>query len=327
MYLAVIWKKIAKPLRYLLVLGLIAYLVARGDLDLASLAKFFRLENLACIGLLFLILAGSMLCMARRQQLILAACGAAISYCVSFKVVMVGMFYNNFLPGGFGGDLVRLTYLRQGTGRSYASLTGMLLLDRVLGLVGLSACALAAGAVLVSRRVIALEVVPAAFILILCLPILSVAAVTCLRFPWLEERLKEWVRRSLGTAGQEFFLISPKVFRQRQVLALALLLSLANMLLAMTGIGILAAQLFNLQAFWPYALLSPGVMFIGIVPVTPGNLGWMEAVAQTVYNLFGISGGAVVFFIWRVIACAFSLTGGLWQMFTGGVAARPGENA
>ena len=327
MYLAVIWKKIAKPLRYLLVLCLISYLVARGDLDLASLAKFFRLENLACIGLLFLIFACSMLCMARRQQLILVACGTAISYCVSFKVVMVGMFYNNFLPGGFGGDLMRLTYLRQGTGRSYSSLTGILLLDRVLGLVGLSACALAAGAVLVSRRVIALEVVPAVFILILCLPILGVTALTCLRFPFLEERFKEWVRRSLGTAGQEFFLISPKVFRQKQVLSLALLLSLANMLLCMTGIGILAAQLFNLQAFWPYALLSPGVMFIGIVPVTPGNLGWLEAVAQTVYNLFGISGGAVVFLIWRVIACAFSLTGALWQMFTGGVAARPGENA
>jgi len=327
MYLAVIGKKIAKPLRYLLVLSLVGYLVSRGDLDLASLANFFRLENLACIGLLLLIFAGSMLCMARRQQLILAACGAAISYCVSFKVVMVGMFYNNFLPGGFGGDLVRLTYLRQGTGRSYASLTGILLLDRVLGLVGLSVCALAAGAVLVSRRVIALEVVPAVFILILCLPILGVAAVTCLRFPWLEERFKGWVRRSLGTAGQEFFLISPKVFRQKQVLALALLLSLANISLAMMGIGILAAQLFNRQAFWPYALLSPGVMFIGMVPVTPGNLGWMEAVAQTVYTLGGIGGGAVVFLIWRVIACAFSLTGGLWQMLTGGVAARPGENA
>jgi hypothetical protein len=327
MYLAVIWKKIAKPLRYLLILSLVAYLVSRGDLDPAALAKFFRLENLPCIGLLFLILAGSMLCVARRQQIILAACGATISYCVSFKVVMVGMFYNNFLPGGFGGDLVRLTYLRQGTGRSYSSLTGILLLDRVLGLVGLSACALAAGAVLVSRRVIGLEVVPTVFILVLCLPILGVAAVTFLRFPWLEERFKEWVRRSLGAAGQEFFLISPKFFRQKQALAQALLLSLANMLLAMTGIGILAAQLFSLQAFWPYALLSPGVMFIGMVPVTPGNLGWVEAVAQTVYNLCGIGGGAVVFLIWRVIACVFSLTGGLWQMFTGGVAARTGENA
>jgi len=142
MYLAVIWKKIARPLRYLLVLLLIYYLVARGDLDLRPMARFFRLENLPCLGLLFLILAGSMLCLARRQQLILAACGTAISFGVSFKVVMVGMFYNNFLPGGFGGDLIRLNYLRQGTRRSYSSLAGILLLDRFLGVVGLSACAL-----------------------------------------------------------------------------------------------------------------------------------------------------------------------------------------
>lgn len=174
---------------------------------------------------------------------------------------------------------------------------------------------------------IALEALPAPLVAALCLPILGVAAAACLRFPWLEARLKEWVRRWLGTAGQEFFLVSPKVFRQRKVLALTLLVSLGNILLAMTGIGLLAAQMFDLRAFWPYSLLSSVVMFIGIVPVTPGNLGWLEAAAQTVYSLIGISGGAVVFLAWRVVACAFSLTGGLWQMFTGGVAAGTGEHA
>ena len=71
---------------------------------------------------------------------------------------------------------MRLTYLRQYTGRSYSSLTGILLLDRVLGLVSLSLCALGAGAVLVSRRLIALEVLPASLIVALLLPILGVAA-------------------------------------------------------------------------------------------------------------------------------------------------------
>ncbi|MGO8762363.1 MAG: lysylphosphatidylglycerol synthase transmembrane domain-containing protein [Desulfobaccales bacterium] len=326
MSLASIWKKFSKPLRYLLVLVLIYYLVASGSLNLHTLAKFFRIQNLGCIGLLFLILAGSMLCVARRQQLILFACGSACSFFTSLKVVMMGMFYNNFLPGGFGGDLVRLTYLRQYTGRSYSSLTGILLLDRVLGLVSLSLCALGAGAVLVSRRLIALEVLPASLIVALLLPILGVAAAAFLRFPRLEERFKAWMGRSLGTAWQEFILVSPKVFRQRKVLALTLLVSLGNTLLCMTGIGLLAAQLFDMRAFWPYALLSPGVMFIGVIPVTPGNLGWLEAVAQTVYIFFGIHGGAVVFLIWRVISCAFSVTGGVWQMVAGEVAPQPGGN-
>jgi glycosyltransferase 2 family protein len=326
MDLAVLRKKIVKPLRYLLVLSLVFYLVARGDLNLASLAKFFRLENLPCICLLFLILVCSMLCMARRQQLILSACGSVVAFRVSFKVVLIGMFYNNFLPGGFGGDLTRLAYLRQGTGRSYSSLTGILLLDRVLGVVGLSTCALAAGVVLVSRRIVALETFPAVLIAALCLPLIGVTAVACLRFPRLEARFKVWIRRSLGTAGEEFFLISPRVFRQKQVLSLTLLLSLIITLLCMVGIGILAAQLYDLRAFWPYALLSPAVMFIGAVPVTPGNLGWVETVAQTVYNLCGVPGGALVFLLWRVITCAFSLTGGLWQMVAGKVAIQPGGN-
>jgi glycosyltransferase 2 family protein len=326
MQLVLIWKKFSKPLRYLLVLSLIFYLVASGSLDLATLARIFRPKNLPAIGLVFLILAGWTLCMARRQQLILAACGSPCSFLASFKVIMIGLFYNNFLPGGFGGDLVRLTYLRQYTARSYSSLTSILLLERGLGLVGLSVCTLAAGALLVSQRVIALQVLPATLIAALCLPILGVAVIVCVRFPWLEEYVKAWIRRSLGTTGQEFFLVSPKVFRQKKELVLILLLSLANTLLCMVAIGILAAQLYDLRAFWPYALLSPAVMFIGAVPVTPGNLGWVETVAQTVYNLCGVPGGALVFLLWRVITCAFSLTGGLWQMVAGKVAIQPGGN-
>jgi uncharacterized protein (TIRG00374 family) len=326
MNLAALWKKFSKPLRYLLVLSLIYYLVASGSLNLHTLTKFFRIQNLGYIGLLFLILAGSMLCVARRQQLILITCGSACSFVASFKIVMMGMFYNNFLPGGFGGDLVRLAYLRQYTSRSYSSLTGILLLDRVLGLVSISTCAMVAGSVLVSRHLIALETLPAALIGALLLPILGVAAAAFLRFPRLEKRFKDWIRRSLGIAGEEFILVSPQVFRQRKVLARTLLMSLGNTLLSMLGIGLLAGQIFGIQAFWPYALLSPGVMFIGVIPVTPGNLGWLETVAQTVYNLFGMHGGAMVFLIWRVITCAFSLTGGVWQMVAGKVAPQPGGN-
>jgi glycosyltransferase 2 family protein len=326
MHLAHIWKKFSKPLRYLLVLSLISYLVASGSLDLAALAKFFSPKNLPYIGLVFLILAGWAVCMALRQKIILAACGSACSFFASVKIIMIGLFYNNFLPGGFGGDLVRLTYLRHYTARSFSSLTSILLLERGLGLVGLSTCTLAAGAILLSQQAITLKALPATLIAALSLPILGVAVLAFLRFPWLEERVKEWIRRSLGTAGQEFFLVSPKVFRQKKELTFILLLSLGNTLLCMVAIGILAAQLFDLRAFWAYALLSPGVMFIGAVPVTPGNLGWLETVAQTVYNFFGISGGAVVFLLWRIVTCAFSLTGGFWQMVAGKVVAQSRGN-
>lgn len=58
------------------------------------------------------------------------------------RLYYIGMFFNLFLPTGFGGDVVRATEL--GTSISPATAAATVLLDRMLGLMGLFAIALTA---------------------------------------------------------------------------------------------------------------------------------------------------------------------------------------
>ena len=55
----------------------------------------------------------------------------------------IGFFANNFIPSGFGGDLVKVVSLRQSHGRGAEALSSVLM-ERVTGLVGSSLIALVA---------------------------------------------------------------------------------------------------------------------------------------------------------------------------------------
>ena len=75
-----------------------------------------------------------------RWRVLLAAYGAPRrpSILRLTQVYWVGFFYNNFLPGGLGGDLVRGIVTRQSFGsRGAAASMTVVLVERALGLTGL----------------------------------------------------------------------------------------------------------------------------------------------------------------------------------------------
>ena len=63
-------------------------------------------------------------------------------------IYWVGLFFNNFLPGNVGGDLVKVSDVAVNTGNVARTVAGTLL-DRMLGLCALVFVAFAAGAILV----------------------------------------------------------------------------------------------------------------------------------------------------------------------------------
>ena len=77
---------------------------------------------------------------AARWRILLAAYGAPNRPSIPFlaRVYLVGFFYNNFLPGGVGGDVVRGIVTRRSFGArgATASMT-VVLVERALGLSGL----------------------------------------------------------------------------------------------------------------------------------------------------------------------------------------------
>lgn len=83
---------------------------------------------------------GGLVVAAVRWQLLFSACGIRERPNVRtlFGLHMVGLFYNSFLPGGVGGDVVRGVALRHVMGsRGVPGALAIVLLERTLGAAGL----------------------------------------------------------------------------------------------------------------------------------------------------------------------------------------------
>jgi uncharacterized protein (TIRG00374 family) len=76
-----------------------------------------------------------------RWQILLRVQGIQLSWGRVFLLTLIGVFFNFFIPGGTGGDVVKIYYLLKETPgkRSLALLS--VLVDRILGLLGLAVLA------------------------------------------------------------------------------------------------------------------------------------------------------------------------------------------
>ncbi|MFH0919838.1 MAG: lysylphosphatidylglycerol synthase transmembrane domain-containing protein [Fibrobacterota bacterium] len=90
-----------------------------------------------------LVFLASMFLSAFQWDLLLKAQGISLGYGKIFSLYMVGHFFNNFLPGAMGGDVVKVYRLRRDIRRGKEGLAATFF-DRFAGLFMLSLFALAA---------------------------------------------------------------------------------------------------------------------------------------------------------------------------------------
>lgn len=128
-----------------------------------------------------------------RWQALLRAQGVHVPLRKLLDLYYVGTFFNNFLPSGFGGDIVKMFELsRYGANSELAVST--VLADRVIGLVILFAMALLA-------LPFSIRLVPASFTIVLLAIIFGLALLLVL---FLNQRLLDYLRRHLGVVRRLF---------------------------------------------------------------------------------------------------------------------------
>ena len=137
-------KKISSHLFQLLkiglAVGLLIYLVRSGRLDLAKLQSLLS-PDFVILG--FTLIGVILFLTSERWRLLLRQQNFKIAPVAAFKLTLIGNFFNMFVPGGVGGDLVKAVLIakdhpgRRGEG----ALT--VLVDRVLGLFTMTLLALA----------------------------------------------------------------------------------------------------------------------------------------------------------------------------------------
>jgi glycosyltransferase 2 family protein len=256
-------------------------------------------------GLLFI---GNIILLSFRQILLLKPIEIRISVRDMFRCSYGGMFANMFLPAGMGFDVLRVVHFRS---RSSLSLVlGWIVTDKVIGLLGLLILSLlSVNIVLIfgaakSTYVLVLDLVVIVLLSMVLFLILSPKGIAVvLAFLGKTRWLSDDSRISS-------FLESPKRYlAQRGCIMRAILISLSSGLAAIWGVSVLGYALGGMDMALATLLFSPVVMLSAIIPVSPGNLGWTEAVAAAVGYAFGNSGGLTVFLLWRIVTMVFSLGG------------------
>ncbi|MDP3469071.1 MAG: lysylphosphatidylglycerol synthase transmembrane domain-containing protein [Daejeonella sp.] len=127
-----IWN-ILKTLLKISITGLSLYLVSR-KVEFNDLKDAFDTSNPIFLFLAFIAFVISQLISSSRLNTFFKGIGLKISETYNFKIYLLGMFYNLFLPGGIGGDGYKIFLLRKKFEIKGRRLFQAIFFDRLSGL-------------------------------------------------------------------------------------------------------------------------------------------------------------------------------------------------
>ncbi len=241
-----------------------------------ALTSISPLALLAAFGLT----AANLVVGAARWKVMLAAYGATRLPPLSRLVALnyIGFFYNTWLPGGVGGDVVRGVASREAFGE--AGTTGamaVVFVDRVLGLTGLF-LVVATTALLRPMPGAAGGSVAIGSMLGIAAGIAAVAGIA------LGRRLSPHLPGSLGRIAAGL----PPIVRAVPF-AVALLLSLVTQsIVAVTG-HVVVSALAPIVTFETSLVVVPLAMATGFLPFLVGGTGAREEVFAQLYGAVGVT--------------------------------------
>jgi len=100
-----------------------------------NLAKIFLRLNLWIFAATLGIFVAAQLIIVLRWWLLLRSQSALMNFWTLVKLHFLGLFYNNFMPGSVGGDLLRAWYVTKHTDKRFKAALSVFV-DRVIGLLG-----------------------------------------------------------------------------------------------------------------------------------------------------------------------------------------------
>ncbi len=236
-----------------------------------------------------------------------------LSFWNGWRVVALGAFFNFSIPGGTGGDLMKLYYLAAGNRGRRVEVATLLLVDRLVALTSLLAVLFAlalADAAFVARTPVVRALVLAALALAAAI-VLAVASASSerVRSTRLYARLlgrlpfSSHVRRALDALHR---------FREhRATLGAAVAISILGHGLLLAIFAASGAVLFADAPPVRVSLLALLGLFANALPLTPGGIGVGEAAFDRLFLLAGYARGSPLILAWRAAQLPFFLAGGL----------------
>lgn len=229
----------------------------------------------------------------------------------TFLLGFIGYVFNLVIPGAVGGDLIKAAYLVRMHIRKTQAVASMVI-DRILGLMGLFVLASIAGVVawsmatpVVQRLIVAAWVATGAgFLLLACV------------FGQVFTRvfgLKPAPHSKLGTITAELNTMSTTYRSRLDVVVFSLLLSTLGHSMNVFAFYLMGKMLFPAMTttLGQHFLMGPLTLFTMAVPLPFGALGLSEGVADQLLGLVGHPSGALAMMSFRILMFCCGLTGAI----------------
>jgi uncharacterized protein (TIRG00374 family) len=266
-----------------------------------------RFPHLATAFVLYLV---GIVVRAYRWRILLSALGMDIPLARLTALYFIGTFFNNILPTGIGGYVVRVYELSKQSKRPTESI-GTVLLDRATGLLVLFLMALLA--LPFSYRLIAPSITAA--ILLLCL--VSWAGLgLVLRRDWLER----WRLLRIMTKIKQLREIYESVYAcGLRAIGGALAVSFVFNVLLMAVNYLVALSLGVEVSLWYFLLFIPLISFLLALPISLSGLGVREGGYVYLFAQAGVSAplALAMSFLFYALNVATGLIGGVLYAFEG----------
>jgi uncharacterized protein (TIRG00374 family) len=270
-----------------------------------------------------------------RWHALMAAVGIHVTRTRAFVLNMVGAFYNTFMPGSTGGDVIKAIYAsRQTPHKTRAVLC--VLVDRAIGLLALIAMG---GAVAALRWLATRQTPDPATIACRNVALTCLAVIVCMlagAVLFFSERTRkrfglDWVLRRLPKQDLVWKAMETMaLYRQRPGLVVWALLITLPVHITVVVSAMLCGMAFGLD-LTPgyYFVVVPVVVLVGSVPVSPQGAGVMEFFAILLLSRQGATVGhafALTMSI-RMVQVLWNLTGGVFVLKGGFHAPTQAERA
>jgi glycosyltransferase 2 family protein len=281
---------------------------------LPGLVSLFHGLDWRYLGLAFAAFGPPIFLMAVRWQLLLLASGVEVPFFILVRLHYMAFFFNTFMPGGAGGDIIKAVYVTKHSEQKAEAAT-MVLIDRVVGLLGL--LAMAGTVVLFDYRElhgIAAEVGTISLALIGLFGLYFSAWFRRLvRFDAILERLPR--SEVLKKIDASLFALRAK---KRQVLV-AFALTVAFQLLEVVGVWLAGRSLgLHKATFVHYVAFVPIGYLFNALPISFGGIGLMEGAYLKLFRDAGVATATQGFMLGvlaRLIVVGWSMVGALSALF------------
>jgi glycosyltransferase 2 family protein len=312
-------KKLLSFAQLLLGVGIVAHIVfnlhRRGDLHKLSGALQSAAHHWPLLAVGVAMFGGCIFFCTARWAWLLDAQGLHMPFRRVFALYFVGQFFNAFMFGTTGGDVVKAYYVARETHHRKTEIAATVFIDRIIGLIALILLALGVIAVRlpfflgspVMRGAMLFNLV--AFVGAAGGLAVILTRNLLLRYAFFR-RLEE--RTKLGQIAGRAYAAFHTCLSDPRLLAKTLLISLVNHLSCVVAVFYLGMAIGLPLSFIDYLTVFPTINAVAAIPVTPGGLGTRETAAIHILGVLAVPAAKAL-----TVSLLLYSTVMLWSMLGG----------